>query len=180
MSTSKRFPLAMGSAFVLAAVLGLGGCGGGGSGYSSSGGATTPPPPADGTVGGTAVKGPVNGGTVTAYAITGGAMGSQIATAKTDASGNFSLSIGTYAGPVMLQLSGGTYTDEGTGTSMTMLSGDVMTAVMSSVAAGATVTGIQLTPLTSMAQQMAAHMTGGMTDTNIPTANTDAGKYFKI
>lgn len=176
MKTSRRFLLPMGGLIVLAALLGLTGCGGGGG---SSGG-TTPPPPVNGTISGTAVKGPVNGGTVTAYAITGGAMGSQLATATTDASGNFSMSIGTYTGPVMLQMSGGTYTDEGTGTTMTMISGDVMTAVMSTVAAGATVSGIQLTPLTSMAQTMAAHMTGGMTDANIGTANTNVGKYFSV
>ena len=132
------------------------------------------------TISGTAVKGPVSGGTVIAYPISNGVMGSQIATAMTDASGNFSLSIGTYTGPVMLQLSGGTYTDEGTGTSMSMLSGDVMTAVMSTVAVGATVSGIQLTPLTSMAQTMAAHMAGGLTDANIGTANTNVGKYFMV
>ena len=168
----------MGGVILLATMLGLGGCGGGGGG--SSMGPTPPPPPAQGTISGTAVKGPVNGGTVTAYAVTGGTMGSQIGTAKTDASGNFSISIGTYSGPVMLQMTGGTYTDEATGTSMSMLSGDVMTAVMQTVAAGSTVSGIQLTPLTSMAQTMAGHMTGGMTDANISTATTNVGKYFMV
>jgi hypothetical protein len=55
-----------------------------------------------GTVGGTAVKGPVSGGTMTAYALSNGAMGAKIASATTNADGTFSLAMGSYAGPVML------------------------------------------------------------------------------
>ena len=156
---------------------GLAGCGGGGSSSSNS---NTPPPPAQGTISGTAVKGPVTGATVTAYAITNGMMGSQLGTATTDTQGNFSISIGTYSGPVMFQLTSGTYTDEATGSIMSMLSGDVLTAVVQTVASGSTTSGIQMTPLTAMAQTMAAHMTGGMTDANIATANTNVGAYFMV
>lgn len=143
-------------------------CGGGGS-------AT-----AQGSLSGTATKGPMNNATVAAYAISNGQMGSQIATATTDANGNFTMTTGSYAGPVMLQMSGGTYTDEATGTIMTMASGDVMAAVMSTVASGATVSGVQITPVTAMAQAMAQHMTGGMTDANIGMANTAMGNYFTV
>jgi hypothetical protein len=80
----------------------------------------------------------------------------------------------------MLQMSGGTYTDEATGTPMSMATGDVMTAVMPTVAAGANVTGIQVTPVTSMAQTRAQAMTGGMTDANIAAANTAMGNYFMV
>jgi hypothetical protein len=150
-------------------------CGGGGGG-----GGGTSPPPVSGTVSGTAVKGPVTGATVTAYGISGGAMGAKIASANTDGQGNFSLSMGTYAGPVMLQMVGGTYTDEASGSGMSMLSGDVMTAVLPTMTAGATVSGIQVTPLTSMAQTMAQHRAGGMTDANITAANTAVGSYFMV
>lgn len=156
--------------------LGLAGCGGGSSPSSSN----NPPPPPQGTISGTAVKGPVTGGTITAYAIANGTMGSPIGTATTDSQGNFSVSIGTYSGPVMLQMTGGSYTDEATGTTMPMLSGDAMTAVVQTLASGSTTAGIQLTPLTSMAQTMAAHMTGGMTDANIATANGNVGNYFMV
>jgi hypothetical protein len=157
----------------------IAGCGGGGGSTAPATG-TTPPPAAKGAISGTAVKGPVNGATVVAYAINGGAMGSQIATATTDSQGNFSLSMGSYAGPVMLQMSGGTYTDEATGTNMPMMSGDVMTAVLPAMSAGSTVSNIQMTPLTSMAQTMAQHLSGGMTDANIATANTAVGRYFMV
>jgi hypothetical protein len=161
-------------AFMIAAFVSLAACGGGGAG-SDAGVSFT-----GGVIGGTGIKGPVGNATVTAYAISGGAMGARIGTATTDASGGFSLPIGSYAGPVMLQLSGGTYTDEATGTTMPMASGDVMTAVLPTVAAGATITGVRMTPLTSMAQTLAQHLSGGMTDANIASANTAIGNYFMV
>jgi hypothetical protein len=148
------------------------GCGGGS-------GATTPVA-GNGTMSGTAVKGPVNGATITAYGISNGVMGTQVASGTTDAQGNYQISIGTYAGPVMLQLSGGTFIDEATGAPMSMSPGDVMTAVIPSVTSGETITNIMVTPLTSMAQAMAGNMAGGMTGANITAANTSVGTYFMV
>jgi hypothetical protein len=162
--------------FLAATGLALAACGGGGGG----GGGNTPTPPVAGTISGTAVKGPVSGGTMTAYALTNGAIGAKIASATTNADGTFSLSMGTYAGPVMLQMTGGTYADEATGTTMPMMTGDVMTAVLPSMTAGQTMSGIQVTPLTAMAQTMAQHMSGGMTDANITSATNDVGHYFMV
>ena len=133
------------------------GCGGGGSSATTpigTGGTIG----ANGMISGTAVKGPVSGGTVKAYAIINGNMGMQLASAITDSQGNFNISIGDYAGPIMVQMSGGTYMEEATGATVTMAPGDVMTAVMTTVSAGTTVPGIQITPLTSMAQAMADNM----------------------
>lgn len=144
-------------------------CGGGG-------GSTT----AQGSISGTTTKGPVSSATVTAYAISNGQIGAQIATATTDPNGSFTMTMGSYAGPVMLQVSGGSYTDEAKGTIMTMAPSDVMTAVMPTITAGAAISGIQVTPVTAMAQTMAQHMTGGMTDTNIAAANTAMGTYFTV
>ena len=143
-------------------------CGGGG-------GATT-----QGSISGTVTKGPLSNATVTAYAINNGQRGTQISTATTAANGSFTMTMGSYAGPVMLQVSGGSYTDEANGTPMTMAPGDVMTAVMPNIAAGAAISGIQVTPVTAMAQTMAQHMTGGMTDANITAANTGMGNYFTV
>jgi hypothetical protein len=55
-----------------------------------------------------------------------------------------------------------------------------MTAVMTSVASGAQVSGICITALTSMAQTRAAAMSGGMIDANITAANTAVGNYFMM
>lgn len=172
-STALGFLAASGLALSLAA------CGGGGGG-GGSGGVAPPPPPVTGTVSGTAVKGPVNGGTMTAYRLSNGAMGAEITHTATGSDGSFSLSMGSYAGPVMLQMTGGTYTDEATGATMPMVAGDAMTAVLPSMTAGQTLNGIQVTPLTSMAQTMAQRMSGGMTDANITAANTNVGRYFMV
>ncbi|MGC1453565.1 MAG: hypothetical protein WA946_00035 [Nitrospirota bacterium] len=154
------------------------GCGGSSSSTAPAvNGGTTG---ANGMVSGTAVKGPVDGGTVTAYAVSNGAMGTQLASGTTDAQGNFSMSVGTYSGPVMLQMSGGTYIDEATGLTMTMSPGDVMTAIVPSIISGETITNIQVTPLTSMAQAMANNMAGGMTGANITAANSSIGSYFMV
>jgi len=133
-----------------------------------------------GTISGTAVKGPVANATMTAFSINNGAMGSQIGTGQTDAQGNFTMSVGDYSGPVMLQMKGGSYVDEATGTTMAMQQSDMMTAVIPSMSAGAAVSGVQMTPVTSMAQTMAQGMSGGMTAANIATANTAMGNYFMV
>lgn len=150
------------------------GCGGGGGGSDG----TTPG--VNGTITGTAIKGPVSGATVTVFAINNGAMGAQIGAGTTDAQGNFTMSIGTYSGPVMLRMTGGTYTDEATGASMSMQSGDTMTSMMPQAIAGAVMSGVQITPVTSMAQIRAQTMTGGMTPANITAANTAMGNYFSV
>jgi hypothetical protein len=63
---------------------------------------------------------------------------------------------------------------------MTMQPGDVMTGLIPSIAAGSTMMGIQVTPLTSMAQVRAQNMAGGMTAANISTANAAVGSYFSL
>ncbi|MBA4422906.1 MAG: hypothetical protein C0390_07345 [Syntrophus sp. (in: bacteria)] len=162
------FILAIGSSLLL---FGCGGGSGSGDGATSS---------VDGVITGTAVKGPVNGATVTAFAISNGLMGAQIGTGTTNAQGNFTVSIGAYSGPIMLRMSGGTYTDEATGISMTMQPGDVMTSVMPQAVTGTVMSGVQITPLTSMAQARAQTMSGGMTPANIAAANTAMGNYFSV
>ncbi len=158
----------------------LAGCGGGGGGTTTTPAGTTTTPAANGTISGMTFKGPVAGATVTAFAISNGMTGGQIGTAQTDGQGNFTMQVGDYEGSVMLQLTGGTYTDEATGTTMPMQSGDVMTSIIPSISAGETISGIEITPLTSMAQTMAHGMSGGMNASNIAAANTAVGNYFMV
>ena len=151
-------------------------CGGGGGGGDSSGSPTA----SIGIISGTATKGPVSGATVRAFAISNDAKGGQLGSAQTDASGNFTMRVDAYSGPMMLQLHGGSYMDEATGTRMNMLDADDMTCVVPSISvtAGSATTGIQITPLTSMAHAWAEHMAGGMTATNITTANMRVGAAY--
>ncbi len=173
MRTFKNLSAVLVFSLIVGSLALLSGCGGGG------GGGTTPAA-SGGMISGTAVKGPVAGGTVMAYAVTNGTMGALLGSGTTDSHGNFQMSIGDYSGPVMLQLSNGTFIDEATGVSMPMSPGDVMTAVTPSIMSNETVTNIQVTPLTSMAQAMANNMAGGMTDVNITAANTSVGNYFMV
>ena len=151
---------------------GLVACGGGGGDGSTSA--------ATGTISGTATKGPVSGATVRAYAINNGVKGGQMGSAQTDSSGNFTMRVDPYSGPIMLQLHGGSYTDEATGKRMNMLNADDMTCAVPSISvtAGSATTGIQITPLTSMAHAWAEHMADGMTATNITTANMRVGAAY--
>ena len=163
------------SALALAVSL-LVGCGGSGSGNSSGGPAAV----TTGTLSGTATKGPVSGAAVEAFAINNGATGSQLGSATTDASGNFTMTLDAYAGPVMLQVHGGSYLDEATGVRMNMLDADELTCVVPAVTvtAGSTTAGVQVTPLTSMAQAWAEHMAGGMTMANATMANSRIGAAY--
>jgi hypothetical protein len=151
------------------------GCGGGGASTQLIGSGGT------GIISGSITKGPMSGATITAYGLTaGGTMGAQIGTATSDGSGNYTMTISAYNGPVMIKVTGGTYTDEATGAPMTMALSDSMTTVITTISSGSTLSGIQVTPLTSMAQTKAAQMTGGMNDANITAANTSVGSYFNV
>lgn len=153
----------------------LAGCGGGsGDGNTGTNRSDTA------VISGTATKGPVVGATVTAFSINpDGTKGGRIGSGQTDGQGNFSITMGNHSGPVMLQMMGGSYMDEATGSQMSTGSNDLMTCVIPSISGG-TVSGVQITPLTSMAQSRAQYMSGGMTQTNITRANQAVGQYFAV
>jgi hypothetical protein len=177
-STTAQRPRALVGLAVLAMSASLlAGCGGGGGNGASSGGVV---PPTTGTLTGTATKGPVGSATVKAFAINNGTRGSELGSATTDAGGNFTMTMGAYSGPVMLQVHGGSYLDEATGMRMNMLDADELTCVVPelTVTAGLTTAGIQVTPLTAMAQAWAEHMTGGMTAANAMLANSHIGAAY--
>lgn len=150
-------------------------CGGGGTNIASNVGSG-----GTGLVSGAVIKGPVANANVTAFSVVGGQISTMVGSTTTDANGNFSMGVGNYAGPMMLQVNGGSYKDEATGTFMSMAPGDAMTAVIPSVAANSNTGGIQITPVTAMAQSFAQNMTGGMTEANISAANAAMGNYFSI
>ncbi|MHB1123004.1 MAG: hypothetical protein ACYC0T_09825 [Ramlibacter sp.] len=153
-------------------------CGGGGSGAGAD--LTAAVPAAQAAISGAVTKGPVDSATVVAYAIGNGVPGAQVGTATTDARGNFNLNVGRYTGAVLLQVSGGSYIDEATDKVMPLAPGDVITALVPNVAAGARIDNVQVTPLTAMAQAMAQRMAGGMTPANIDAANTAIGNRFLL
>ena len=145
------------------------GCGGGG-------GSSSAPGPA--TISGQAVKGPIAGGTVTAYAIAAGAPGNALDSTITDADGNYSLTIEGYSGPMLLEITGGSFIDEATGAAIDLPAtpGSGLRAVIGSVAGGNL--EVQITPLTTLAAARAAQMSGGLTTAGIDAANQQLGAYF--
>jgi fibronectin type 3 domain-containing protein len=173
--------------FVKLALVGMlcmilfGGCGAGGGGGTTP--TPTPTPASVTTVSGSVVDGFVVGATVQAYLINAnGTKGAPVGSATTtDASGNYTLSLGTLTtGPLLIETSGGSYVDWATGTAVNLTAADRMSAVISSAVSPATVSAM-ITPLTSMAAQRALQdiaLNGTAVATAIDTANADVGAYF--
>jgi hypothetical protein len=134
-------------------------CGGGG-GNSSSGGGSSPVTVSGGgsspaTVSGAVVDGPVAGATVNAYSVSpsGQVSANPIATATTQADGSYSLKLPAgYTGTLLVASTGGTFRDDMMGN---LVSGPALTALIPNVAAGTTSVGAQLTPVTTLAAQLA-------------------------
>ncbi|MEO7391935.1 MAG: hypothetical protein ABIU58_07150 [Ramlibacter sp.] len=123
---------------------------------------------------GNVVKGPVNGATVCAYKATAAGKGEQIKCTTSGAGGAYTMDI-AYTGDVVIEATGGNYTDEATSAAKTL--GDPMQVVVASQG-GATV-GV-ITPLTSAAFSVSKGLSGGVTSANFSTAATTVGSQFKL
>ncbi len=145
------------------AVTSLTACGGGGGGGSTSGGSNSPTSVT--IINGLASKGPISGGTASVYSITNGQMGNLLATATTASDGTFTANIGAYNGLLMVQVTGGSYTDEATGKTLQM--GSLM--LRTAVGAAAGNVNVAVTPLTEAAVQ---YMNGNLTSNMILLANS--------
>ena len=151
-------------------MLSLVGCGGGGgsAGNLIGVGPTT-------TVSGVASKSPIIGGTVTAYKIVNNSEGELIGTGTTKTGGYYTLNLGSYTGPVLFKIVGGTYTDEATGsTDMTIPASEPLHAVVSSTSG---IVSVAITPLTELAYQLALP---SLTATAIDSANKQVSNIFKV
>ncbi len=88
------------------------GCGGGGDTTDTSDNDS----PQVRAVEGVASKGIISGGWVTIYAVNeDGSLGEELGSAQTDADGHYSIDIGDHDRPVVIEVTGGLYTDEATG-----------------------------------------------------------------
>lgn len=138
-------------------------CGGG-----DSVSATTP---AATTITGSAVKGPVNGAIVT---IKKASDGTVVATTTTGVGGAYTVSV-PYQGDVIVEVTGGTYTDEATGTTTTLSS--PMKSVLN--VSGNSVTGM-VTPLTTMAFTASFPTGTGVTSAAFKTAANNLATQFQL
>jgi hypothetical protein len=144
----------------------LAACGGGGGTKSN----TTP---TVAVIKGVASKGIIANGTVTVFALNAdGSKGAQLGTGSTDGTGAYSISIGSYTGPVIAEAYGG-YTDEATGLPMTVPALAPLRAVLANVSG---TVSLSVTPLSDLAVRQA----GTLTAQNIAAANTLISDLFNV
>ena len=151
--------IAVTSALILVA------CGGGGSTTGVAAGVSGT------TISGTAVKGPIANATVT---VRNASTGASLATTTTTGSGTYSVSV-TFNGDVILEVTGGTYTDESTGAATTLST--PLRAVLT--AAGGTATG-HITPLTTLAYNYAQTTGGAVTAARFTTVAATLASQFRL
>lgn len=147
-------------------------CGGGGGGGSAGGDS------ADSTViAGVASKGPLNMASIRVHAVnTNGSIGSLLGSTTTDEQGNYSVTISSHTGPVVISASGGTYIDEATGQTSTIPAEAPLRAAV--VLAGAGSSQVAVTAMTELAVRLAAAAVGGFSATNIAEANDNVSRQF--
>jgi len=132
-----------------------------GSGGGGGGG------PISTVISGIAAAGLVVGGTVTAYPVSGGAKAlPALGSTTTDGNGAYAIELGSYTGLALLELQGGTFIDEATGTQIPL----AMTLRSAVFANGAT--SANITPFTEAALVNASGSPGGLTLTNITSAHS--------
>lgn len=151
----------------------LAACGGGGGGGDSTP-APAPTATAKTTVSGNVVKGPVGAANVCAFKAVAGGKGEQLACATTDSSGAYQMDI-SYTGDVVLEASGGTYTDEATGSTKALA--EPMQSVVTSQ--GGATFGV-ITPLTAAAFSLARNGTGGVTMATFGSAAGSVAGQFGL
>ena len=154
------------------ALLTLTACGGGGGTP-----ATVETPAATSILTGLAAKGPVRSGTVKVFAIRNGAedRSAPIGQGQTDGSGLYSINLGAYTGPVVVEVTGGSFIDEVSGTAVPLTA--PLRALVSNVLIGSQAAAV--TPLTELAYRKAVGA-GSLTATSIDTANSAMGALFSL
>lgn len=123
-----------------------------------------------------ASKGPITGGTVKVYAIRDGvaATSAPIGQGTTDTNGNYAIDVGDYTGPVLIEVTGGSFTDEVSGVSF-FLKAPMRTVLSNAVPGGQTAA---ITPLTEFAYKKASG--AGLSPASIDDANSKMASFFGV
>ncbi len=119
--------------------------------------------PSGNNISGVASKGVINEGMVKAHAVNeDGTRGEELGSGQTEEDGQYSIDIGDHSGPIIVEVTGGSYRDEATGS---LVNNNRLRAVIPSVSGNRKVA---VTPLTEMAVQIAGKI---LTVTKINNAN---------
>lgn len=168
----RKYSLIGLGSFLLLLAIAISGCGAGGAGVAavSPAGSTT-------IISGLASKGPIKTGTVKVYAIRNGAedRAAPLGQGETDTNGNYSIDVGPYKGQVMVEVSGGSFTDEVTGAAVTLKA--PLRAIFADASSGKKT--VAITPLTELAYKK-AQGAGAYTDASINDANANIAAMFKL
>lgn len=139
--------------------------------------APQPTQPTTTKISGLASKGPIKTGKVKVYAIRNGVedTSAPIGQALTDDRGNYSVDCGSYKGPVLIEVTGGSFEDEASGDAVTLKA--PLRAIISDASTGSKT--VAITPLTEMAYKKAKGG-GEYTVASIDEANAQISAMFRI
>ena len=101
---------------------------------------------------------------------------------STNAQGQFSADLSNFYGPVLIQVTGGTYTNRATGSAMGLSYLSATNASLQAIAfvGGGGTVNVLATPLTTIAVAMANAMPGGLTMANYQTATAKVATEFQL
>src|SRR5512143_564892 len=135
--------------FFLAVML-QSGCSGRNGGSATGMEAAPLPPPVATTLNGMVSKGPISGAAVNVFPINSGIADTTapIGTGQTVEGGSFSVTIGSHEGPVLVEVTGGTFTDEASGVTVAL---KVPLHAVIADAKISTTTTVAVTPMTELA-----------------------------
>lgn len=149
------------------------------NGGSATGTEAAPlPPPAATTLSGMVSKGPISGATVNVFPINSGIADTTapIGAGQTVDGGSFSVDLGSHEGPVLVEVTGGTFTDEASGSTVALKI--PLHAIIPEAGAG-TATTVTVTPMTELAYKKAKGA-GPFTSASINDANASVALAFGL
>jgi len=119
---------------------------------------TLPPERPFGTISGQAVAGPIANAQVTVYGFGNGTQGTRLGSAQTDDNGAYSIDIQAPSQIVLVEIRGGSYVEEASGTPVALADEQVLRAI-GRYRSGQPLT-LMVTPLTHMAVALAEYNIG--------------------
>lgn len=133
-----------------------------------------------GSISGYAVNGLIGGAQVSVYSFANGVRGSRLGGTTTDASGAYSIAIQGRSQPILIEVSGGSYVEEASGTTVSLQDGQRLRAIGRYISGQAQ--DLMVTPLTHMATALTEYrMTQGTpAETAIGEASTTVNRFFSI